>query len=50
MGIRMDEEVAYVFETAKEVGLEVDENTVLNFGFIAEIIRRLREQTDAIHR
>ena len=49
MKIRMDEEVAYVIETAKEVGLEVDENTVLNFGFIAEIIRRLKEQTDERH-
>lgn len=46
MKIRMDEEVAYILETAKEVGLEVDENTVLNFGFIAEIIKRLREQNE----
>ena len=40
----MNNDVAYVIQCAKEVGIEVTEETTLDFSFIAEVMRRMKEQ------
>ena len=40
----MNDDVAYVVQCAKEVGIEITEETALDFSLIAEIMRRMKEQ------
>jgi len=42
----MNNDVAYVIQCAKEVGIEVTEKTALDFSFIAEVMRRMKEQKE----
>ena len=43
-GNSMNNDVAYVIQCAKEVGIEVTEETALDFSLIAEIMRKMKEQ------
>lgn len=40
----MNNDVAYVIQCAKEVGIEVTDETALDFSLIAEIMRKMKEQ------
>ena len=40
---KTDDDLYYVLDTAKEMGMNVNENTPINFKFIVELIRRLKE-------
>ena len=39
----VNDDFYYVLDTAKEMGMNVNENTPINFKFIVELIRRLKE-------
>ena len=41
-----DENTNYIIESAKSVGITIDENTPIDFPLIAEIMRRLRENDE----
>lgn len=42
----MNDDVTYVIQCAREVGIEVTDKTALDFSFIAEVMRRMKEQKE----
>jgi len=41
----MNDDVTYVIQCAREVGIEVTDETALDFSLIAEIMRKMKEQS-----